>query len=110
MRAYLIDEIFPPDMEKIKGFLKENAIKSNLEQIFWAKIPEEFLNPIQLEHSQCRPHVFSVELGADWVKAELFVRSKITMQCTCPGYCNKQQRNYVHNFLDGMIEQLHITT
>jgi hypothetical protein len=33
MRAYLIDEMTPSDMEKISCFLKENAINTNLHQM-----------------------------------------------------------------------------
>jgi hypothetical protein len=63
MRAYLIDEMTPSDMEKISGFLKENAIKSNLHQIFWVQIPDNLLSNIRFEQRHCRPRVFSVVLG-----------------------------------------------
>ena len=42
MRAYLIDEISDSGMEKINGFLKKNAITSNLDQLFWVPIPKTF--------------------------------------------------------------------
>ena len=80
MRAYLIDEIPIPEMEKIKGFLQEHAIRSNLDEIFWVRIPDDLLNETQFLHTQCQPHVFAVELGLDWIKLELFVRTLKTMR------------------------------
>jgi len=41
MRSYLIDEISPPDMKKVTEFLKENCAASNLDQLFWVKIPQD---------------------------------------------------------------------
>lgn len=110
MRAYIIDEISRSDMEKINSFLKETAIAANLDQIFWVPIPDDLLSDIQFKHSNCRPHVFAVELGSDWVKLEFFVRSLKTLQCTCPAYCSAQQRDYVIEFTHNMIENLGVRT
>jgi hypothetical protein len=110
MRAYLIDEIYPADMKKITGFLKENAMKSNMDNLFWIRIPDDILSETQFEHHNCRPHVFAVELGRDWLKLELFVRSLETMQCTCPAYATPQQKDFIINFAHHMIDQLGIRT
>ena len=110
MRAYLIDEIHPSQMEKIHDFLKKNAISSRLDDIFWVKIPENLLSNIQLEHINCRPHVFTVELGAEWIKLEFFVRSLSTMRCSCIGYCTEAQRNYILDFAHNTIDSLGINT
>jgi len=110
MRTYLIDELSPSKIEKIREFLGEHAIRSSLDQIFWVRIPDDLLSEMQFQHSKCKPHVFAVELGQDWVKLELFVRTLKNMRCDCPGYCTGQQRNFILNFTDGMIEQLKIDT
>ena len=110
MRAYLIDEISPDHMEKINDFLKKNGMPSNLDQIFWIKIPEDYLNETQSEHTNCQPHVFAVEIGSDWVKLEFFVRSHTKMECTCTRYCTTKQMSYVIKFANGMIEKLGIAT
>jgi len=110
MRVYLIDEISPADMKKISNFFKESAISSNLNGVYWVTLPKELLNSAQLEHPHCQPHVFAVELGSDFLKLELFVRSLNTMQCTCPGFCTDQQMHYVFDFAHGMIDQLGIRT
>ena len=110
MRAYLIDEIDNPDMEKIKGFLTHNAIKSGINRIFWVKVPADVLSEPQHQHEPCQPHVFAVELGPDFVKLEFYIRSLTNMRCTCPGLCTAPQRAFIIRFADGMVDQLHIRT
>jgi hypothetical protein len=110
MRSYLIDEIYASDMQKITGFLKENAMKSNLDNLFWIRIPDDILNETQFEHNNCKPHVFAVELGKDWLKLELYVRSLKKIQCSCPAYATPQQKDFIINFAHHMIEQLGIRT
>jgi hypothetical protein len=110
MRAYLIDEIPAQGMAQIQGFLKKHAISSSLEQIFWVRIPDDLLNETQYLHTQCQPHVFAVELGQDWIKLELFVRTLKSMRCDCPSYCTPSQRDFIFRFADGIIDQLNIRT
>lgn len=110
MRAVLIDEIRKREMEHVRAFLNEHAIRSSLDQIFWVRIPDDLLNETQYLHTQCQPHVFAVELGPDWIKLELFVRTLKSMRCDCPAYCTPIQRDYIFRFADRLIEQLKIGT
>jgi len=110
MRAYLIDEISTSDMKKVATFLKENSMQSSLDNIFWVEIPEDLLGDIQFEHDNCRPHVFAVEVGDNWVKSEFFVRSLKGTRCECQSYCTPQQRDFILNFTHRMIDALDIRT
>jgi hypothetical protein len=110
MRAYLIDEIDNPDMEKIKSFLTRNAIKSGMNGIFWVKVPADLLSEPQHRHEACQPHVFAVELGPGFVKLELYIRSLPNMSCSCPGWSTSAQREFIIRFADGMVDQLQIRT
>ncbi len=110
MRAYLIDEISTSDMKKITAFLKENSIRSSLESVFWVEIPEDLLAGIQFEHNHCKPHVFAIEVGDNWVKSEFFVRSLRGIRCECQSYCTPQQREFILNFVHGIINALSIRT
>jgi hypothetical protein len=110
MRAYLIDEIGNPDMEKIKDFLTRNAIKSGMGGIFWVKVPADLLSETQHRHEACWPHVFAIEMGPGFVKLELYIRSLTNMRCTCPAPCISPQRDFILRFADGMVDQLHIRT
>jgi len=110
MRSYLIDEISLPDLEKINEFLKQNAILSGLEKIFWLKIPVDLLSDIQYQHRDCQPYIFAIELGTNWIKLEFYIRTHKGMQCTCGGYCTPQQRDFIYNFAHGLIKNLRIKT
>ena len=110
MRAYLIDEIPAADVKKLRDFLHENAITSELEALYWVPLPPDLLSEIQYQHSDCQPFVFAVELGQDWMKLELFVRSLAGMRCECQGYCTSQQRDFVINFTHKILEDLNVRT
>lgn len=110
MRAYLVDEILSDDMVNIRAYLKENTVSSQLDQVFWAQIPDDLLSADQLAHKNCRPHVFAVELGEDWVKCEFLIRSLPNMQCTCPAYAGRLQRRHILSFADNMIRKLGVKT
>ena len=110
MKAYFLDEINPENIAKITQFLKDNASRSTMEQLFWVNFPEDLLSSLQFQHAACQPHAFAVEVGSDWVKLELLVRSLQTMKCDCTAYCTNSQRDYIINFADRMLDQLNIGT
>jgi hypothetical protein len=110
MKAYFLDEIASENMNKITEFLKGNASRSTMEQVFWVKFPKDLLSSIQFQHTACQPHAFAVELGSDWVKLEFLVRSLETMKCDCAAYCTDPQRDYIINFADRMLDQLEVST
>ena len=110
MKYYLFDEIQSSDMEKIAEFLGKNTIKSNIGSVFWIEVPKDLLNDIQYSHSVCAPHVIAVELDKNSVKFELFVRSMATLNCQCQGYPNRQQRAFILNYADNMLNTMTIRT
>ena len=110
MRAYLLDEISAADMEKIIAYLKERSIQSRLDRIFWVEIPSGLLSELQYEHKDCRPYVFAAELGDDWFKAEFFVRTLEGMGCDCQDYATPQQREFILDFSQAMIDVLDVRT
>ena len=110
MRAYLLDEISASDMEKITAFLKEKSIRSHLNRIFWVEIPADLLSGPQYEHKGCRPYVFAAELGDDWFRAEFFVRTLEGMGCDCQDYATPQQREFILDFSQAMIDALGVRT
>ncbi len=110
MRSYLIDEISSSDMEKIRGYLKQNAVRSNLEKIFWVQIPQDLLSDIQIQHQDCQPYVFAIELGTDWVKLEFLVRNLKNLHCACNDFCTRKQRDFIFNFSHEMIDGQDVRT
>src|SRR5512136_2526873 len=100
MKYYLIDELSAPDLERISVFLRDNGTISGLDKIYWISIPEEYLNQIQSGHAGCQPYVFAVELGAGMIKAEFFIRTLKGMRCSCSGYPDSRQIQFIIRFLD----------
>ena len=110
MISYLIDEIPHTDIRKLTAHLKETAMRSGMEALFWVPLPEDILSERQYDHEACRPHVFAVEIGKDWVKMEFFVRNLTNMRCTCSGYATPQQRDFIIRFAHTLIQDLGIRT
>ena len=110
MKSYFIDEIPSDDMEKIEAYLSENAEGSAMDKLFWISIPSEHLAGLQPDHSECSPHRFAIETGDDWIKAEFFIRTSTKFRCECSEYCNDNQKNFVINYIDTILEQLNIRT
>ena len=97
-------------MRKIRAFLLEHICASAIENLFWMEIPEELLSPIQIQHRDCRPHVFAVELGESWLKMELFSKSLRNMRCECQHYGSEKQIQHALRWIDDMLEELRIRT
>ncbi len=110
MRAYLINEIPRDDMPKITAFLQEHAVPSPMEGLFWGQVPEDLLEETQAEHLNCRPYVFGIEVGADWVNFEFFIRSLADMRCPCSGYATRRQMDFIMEFVHTMIQEHGIRT
>ena len=110
MRAYLIDEISSGDIKRIAAYLEENAVRSGLENLFWVEMPEGMLDDIQRRHPDRAPFVFAVELGPTWVKLEFFLRNLQDIRCPSAGYCTAEQRGFIIDYADRIIESLGVKT
>ena len=110
MRSYLVDEITPEDMEKIADYLRDAAISSSLEKIYWLEVPHDLLSGPQFAHTHCQPHVFAVELGSNWIRLEFYSRSLTGVRCSCQGYSTEPQSLYIIRFAHEMLDNLGINT
>jgi hypothetical protein len=110
MRQYLLDEIRKPDIDRIRHYLDEHAIRAGLEGIWWVELQQDQLNETQYTHPDCQPFCFAIELGDDFVKFELLIRSRKTMRCPCIGYATNQQRDSIMGFADQMLAELNVKT
>jgi hypothetical protein len=108
MRAFVIDEITPEDMEKLESWLKEQKLLS-IEHLFHFHLPPTLLSPMQQEHAaECGPFYMAVETGRDWVRLELLVRAKRILRCGCIAYATQQQQEYMISYLENLLKDLHI--
>jgi hypothetical protein len=110
VKSYLIDEIGVADVKRIHEFLREKALSSGVDSLFWVNVPPSLLTPLQQEHVPCRPHVFAVETGQGFLKAELYLRTLRDMRCLCQDYCTPQQARFVIEWVNEMLKDLSIRT
>ena len=108
MKQYLIDGLRPNDQEKLKNYLEEHLGPGELGHIYWMALPEQKLTPIQKEHKGCGPHFFALELDGASLSCELLVRIKTSVQCDCMGYATAEQRAWVMDTVDAMLDELEI--
>jgi len=110
MRQYLIDEIRRDDLERISDYLQEHALASSLEDVWWVEMPEDLLSPEQFSHPKLKPFCFAVELGRDFVRFELLIRSRQTLHHPAIAYATRQQRDFILAFADRLVEELALRT
>jgi hypothetical protein len=106
MRQFLVDEIARRQQEDIEAYLKEKALPSGLEKIYWLEIPPDLLSPIQWEHHDCGPHYLAIEVGKDFLKFEYLVRSRNRLRCDCVQYVTSVQEAFLLNFAHTLIREL----
>jgi hypothetical protein len=110
VKSYFIDEIALADLKRIRRFLSQKAISSAMDSLFWVTVSPSLLTPLQQEHLSCQPHVFAVETGQRFLKAEFYLRTLRDMRCPCQDYCTPQQARFVIEWVDQMLKDLSIRT
>ncbi len=108
MKQYVIDGLRPNDFEELKKYLDTHFEVSTLGSIYWVELAQEILTPIQKEHKNCKPHVFALVLENDSLSAELLVRIKTNIRCDCMDYAISEQREWLINKMDLILEKLKI--
>ena len=110
MKQYVIDELRPEDYETLKKYLDEQFGQAEMDGIYWIPIAAELLADIQLQHQECRPHFFALDLDPGHIACELLVRTKNRMRCDCIQYASEQQRNWLIELIDNMFNRLEIAS
>ncbi|RZB30355.1 MAG: hypothetical protein SRB1_02635 [Desulfobacteraceae bacterium Eth-SRB1] len=110
MKQYVIDELRPADYKKIKAYLDENFDSSSMDGLYWILLDQEMLTDIQVEHTECQPFYFAIDIEPKLVSCELLVRSKNIIRCSCIGYATELQRNWIIQVIDSIFEKLEIKT
>ncbi len=109
MKQYLIDELRLEDYAKIKAYLDENIKTSPIDGLYWIPLEKDLLSGIQATHQECGPHYFALELHEDRIACELLVRAEQSIRCNCIGYALKEQRDWLIEFIDAILEKLKIS-
>ena len=105
MRQFVIDDLSPMERDNIDSYLKRNLKQGPMIGIYWLVLPEEILTETQKEHTDCSPFYFGVEVEKNLVRFEFLVRSNAHLHCDCIAHATSEQRQYVLDFLDTMLDE-----
>jgi hypothetical protein len=110
MKQYVIDELRTADHHKIRKYLDDTYGTAEMGGIYWVPVATEMLTDIQIEHVDCQPFHFAIDLEEDRFALELLVRTKNRVRCECIAYASKDQRNWIMGIVDSIFEKLDIAT
>jgi hypothetical protein len=108
MKQYLVDQLRPHDYGALKAHLDNTLRQAGLPGIYRLPIPSEMLTGTQLSHITCKPFYAAIELQPDAVSCEFLIRSETKLRCACMEYANREQRNWVMDQIDAILEKLEI--
>lgn len=108
MKQYLIDGLGFKDYHKLKAYLDKYLKSSPLGGIYWLELDTEILTPVQADHKECHPHFFTLMLEETYLSCELLVRIKKNIKCDCMDYATKEQREWLIDQADAILEKLDI--
>ncbi|MBU8909709.1 MAG: hypothetical protein KOO65_00435 [Desulfobacterales bacterium] len=108
MKQYLIDGFRISDYQKLKTYLDKYLKSSPLGGIYWLELDKDLLTPIQKKHEGCYPHVFALMLEETYLSCEFLVRIKKNIKCDCMDYATREQRDWLINQTDAILEKLGI--
>ncbi|WP_457552531.1 hypothetical protein [Desulfobacula sp.] len=109
MKQYLIDGLRLADYQKLKAYLDKYLKSSPLDGIYWLELDSALLTPIQKSHKECYPHVFALILEQAYLSCEFLVRIKKNIKCDCMDYATKEQRDWLIDQTDAILEKLGIS-
>jgi hypothetical protein len=110
MRKLVFDEMSRADMDRIREYLAEKAIPSEIEDLYWVELTPDLLDERQMQHHPCQPYRFAIELSQNALSLEMLIRSKTTMRCECIKYADAIQRDFILKFGDAIIEDCKVRT
>jgi hypothetical protein len=110
MKQYVIDQLRENDFLKLEDYLNKHSEAGELPGIYWLPVPESLLEKTQLEHSDCQPFYFAVNLDLNSIRFELLIRTRSRLRCGCIQYASKKQRDYILDYADGLFEELKLVT
>ncbi|MCB9481536.1 MAG: hypothetical protein H6680_06925 [Desulfobacteraceae bacterium] len=76
-----------------------------MDEIFHVIIDPSVLSSEQKMHSDCSPHYFALSLEKNKLAAEMLVRSRKTMRCSCMGYADDMQILWLINLINEILDE-----
>lgn len=108
MKQYVVDGLRYEDYQKLKSYLDQYLIASPINGVYWLELEPGILLPVQKDHTGCRPHVFALMLEETGLSCEFLVRIQRKIKCDCMAYATREQRNWLMDQVDAILEKLDI--
>lgn len=108
MKQYVIDGLRPDDHDRLKDYLDRYTRAAGIVGIYWLPVDKSVLTPVQTDHRDCAPHVIALKLEPAALTCELLVRTKKHIRCDCMAYATKEQRSWLIDQIDAILEKLAI--
>lgn len=108
MKQYVIDGLSLKDYTALKAYLDAHLECAPIGGIYWLELEPELLTPLQASHGDCHPHVLALMLEETYLSCELLVRIKNNIKCDCMGYATKEQRDWLVDWSEALLERLAI--
>ncbi len=105
MRQIVIDELSPMERDNIDSYLKRTLKQGPMVGLYWIELTPDNLSEAQQGHEKCGPFYFGVEVEDSRVLFELLVRSNSNLHCSCIAHATPDQRQFVLDFIDRMVEE-----
>ncbi len=108
MKQYVIDGLRLQDFHKLKEYFDRHLIGSPIDGIYWLELDPAVLTSVQKTHEACRPHVFALMLEETYLSCEFLVRIEKKIKCDCMGHATREQREWLMDQVDAILEKLDI--
>lgn len=115
MRSILLDELRAQEVAEVKEYLKTKAAPSGVEDLFWLDLPRDLWNENQIDGFEsglpeaAKTFRLAVEVGQDWVRFELLVRSD-SLHNIGGGQADERQVMFALKWADKMAMDLSLTS
>lgn len=106
MKQYVVDELKPEDHQDLAAYLERHGQSSGVDGLYWLPIGESLLTTEQQAHHDCKPFAFALELLPDRLVCELLVRTRNRVRCNCIAYATPEQRGWLMDTIDAILEKL----
>ncbi|MCW7753046.1 hypothetical protein OOT00_03490 [Desulfobotulus sp. H1] len=101
----MVDSLRLEDYRKLEAILKARYGVPLVGGVYWVPLPETICSPLQLEHEECRPHVVALDLEENRLCCEFLIRTRKAMHCGCMGYADTNQRGWIMDTVDALLEE-----
>jgi hypothetical protein len=113
LRSIFLDDLLGPEIAAVSGYLDENAMPSGIENLYWLHLDRNLWNETQIKAQADQATLegesfrLAVEVGRDWVRFELLVRSEGLLNIG-GGQADEQQTLFVLRWVDEMTHRLNL--